>query len=116
MHIEITTSGFELTPELDKYTRRKLAHITRRIPRGLREEAQCLVRFKQSVVKDEKINACAIKVTAGDIVFDATETTLHAYAAFDIVAAHVENELKMYRAAHSKWGALTRIRRTFKVL
>lgn len=116
MHIEITTTGFELTPELDKYTRRKLARVTRRIPRGLREEAACRVRFKQAAVKGEKKNACTIKVTAGDMVFDAAETTLHTYAALDIVVTHIENELKMYRATHSKWGALSRIRRTFRVL
>lgn len=116
MHIEITTSGFELTPELSKYTRRKLARIARRMPRNLREDATCTVRFKQAMRKGEKINVCAIKLIVGEVAFEATETTLHTYAALDIVVAHIESELKIYRAAHSKWGALVRIRRTFRVL
>jgi ribosome-associated translation inhibitor RaiA len=116
MHIEITTKGFELTSELDKYTRSKLARIARRIPRALREEASCSVQFKQAVLGDDKTNSCVIRLTAGDTVFGATETTLHTYAALDIVVAHVEGELKMYRATHSKWGTFARIRRTFRVL
>jgi ribosome-associated translation inhibitor RaiA len=116
MHIEITTQGFELTPELDKYTRGKLAHIARRIPRALREEAVCSVQFKQAILKEDKINSCVIRLTAGGTVFEATETTLHTYAALDIVVAHVEGELKMYHATHSKWGAFARIRRTFRIL
>ncbi len=116
MHIEITTQGFELTSELDKYTRGKLTRIARRIPRTLREESYCSVQFTQAVLKDDKTNSCVIRLTVGDTVFGATETTLHTYAALDIVAAHVESELKMYRATHSKWGAFARIRRTFRVL
>lgn len=116
MHIEITTQGFELTTELDKYARGKLARVVRRIPRPLRDEAVCSVQFKQRMLSEGKASSCAIRLIVNSTVFDATETTQHAYAAFDIAVAHIESELKMYRAAHTKWGALTRIRRTFRVL
>lgn len=118
MDIEITTQGFELNQELEKYTHVKLGRITRQLTRLSHDgvPTACQVVFTQAHLRENKVNTCMLTLVLGDEKLTAQETTQHMYAALDIVTAQVEQRLKAYRKAHSKSGVIGHVRRTFRVL
>ncbi|HET6924424.1 MAG TPA: ribosome-associated translation inhibitor RaiA [Candidatus Saccharimonadales bacterium] len=102
----VQAEGYSVSGELQKYTQKKLDSLERYIPRSCRRSAHVEVRFKQKASKDKnrKFNTCELTLhLPGDTLF-AKETTQHMYAALDIVAVHIKQQLDDYRAKHSpRW-------------
>jgi ribosomal subunit interface protein len=111
MKILYSVLGLELTGELNKYANGKVKRLTRRIPRKLRAQAECQVEFAQAVRKGVKYSTCSVTLMFDDTVFRAKETTQHMYAALDIAAVQIEQQVKDHaRSQHS--GLLKRRFRT----
>lgn len=91
---------FTLGPDLEKYTSGKLDDVEKEIPRNLRRYAHIEVRFESRVVSGKRENTCAMDLRLPREVFTATETTQHIYAALDIAAADIAEQLIAYKAGH----------------
>lgn len=96
MKTQFSTKGIDLTSELEKYANRKVAHISRRVPRKLRATVDCEVAFARATKKGTKLNTCTITLGIDDVELKACETTQHMYAALDIAAVQIEQQLKDY--------------------
>lgn len=96
MKTHFAAEGTELTGELERYAKGKIAHITRRVPRRLRTYASCKVAFAQKTVKGTKFSTCTLTLWLDDTELVAEETTQHLYAALDIAVVHIEQQLKDY--------------------
>ncbi len=96
MKTHFAAEGTELTAELERYARSKIARLTRRVPRRLKTYASCKVAFAQKSVKGTKFSTCTLSLWLDDTELKAEETTQHLYAALDIAAVHVEQQLKVY--------------------
>jgi ribosome-associated translation inhibitor RaiA len=102
MTIDCSAKGFTLTTDLEKYAHNKAARLKRRLPRKFREGACCRIRFTQVVRKGTKHNTCNITFTFDDSEFKVAETTLHMYAALDVAAVNVEQQLRDYVKMHRR--------------
>lgn len=103
-----SAEGLELTGELTKYANGKSAHLARKIPRRLRSKAACKVSFGQTASSEHKLNTCRIVLTLDDTELRAEETTQHMYAALDIAAVHIEQQLAEYIHTHRRQGLFRR--------
>jgi len=114
MNIQLTSRYFDIAPELEIYAHKKIEHMRKEILRAQRAEASCLVEFSQTRGNAaKKFSTCGVTLTLPDgTELTARETTWHMYAAFDIVCAHIEQQLKQHRA--SKKHHLYRRRNTVK--
>jgi ribosomal subunit interface protein len=111
MKVHIRAEGFELTAELEKYASSKIAQLARRVPRNLRPLAGCEAVFVRG--RAQKSNTCSLTLTLGDSELHSRETTQHMYAALDIAAVHVEQELKEYMAKQRRHPLRAHLRRHF---
>lgn len=102
MEIRLTTHGFEITAELEKYLVAKQAIIRRNVPRAQRSHASCQFHFTQTLLAGVKSNTCSITIRLSDVELKAKETTRHMYAAVDIATVHMEQQLKGYASTHRK--------------
>ena len=107
MNTSYSTKGFHLTEELEKYASNKVARLNRKVPYGLRSNADCLITFAQSVRKSTKYSTCNVLLTLQGKKFRAKETTQHMYAALDISMVQVEQQLRDYSRARRR-GLLRR--------
>ena len=114
MKIHFSASGLELTPELEKYARKKVVRLSRKVPRGVRTEAVCDVQFIQKRRKGEKFNRCSISFKLGKADLKAEETTLHMYTSLDIASVHMERQLIDYAAKHGELSLRSRIKRSLR--
>ena len=96
MTIGYSTKGLELTNELEKYANGKVVRLRRRIPRRLRAHASCKVAFVQVTRKGTKFSTCEVTLALDRVEFKAKETTLHMYAALDVAAVYIEQQLRDY--------------------
>jgi ribosomal subunit interface protein len=96
MKKQLTAIGFELSDELEKYSRSKLAELARRVPRELRDDALCVVTFTQMKRGTDK-RRCSMVLQVGGQKFRAQETTQHMYTALDIATVDVLQKLRDYR-------------------
>jgi ribosomal subunit interface protein len=110
MKIHFSAEGLELSSELEKYVDGKVARLNRRTPRALRAAASCHVLCKQVAKKDVKYNTCTMTLHIDDTEFKAEETTIHMYAALDIAAVHIEQQLADHVRRSSGRGILRRLR------
>jgi ribosomal subunit interface protein len=111
MKVRFATEGFELTTELDKYAARKVAQMTRRIPRKPKADASCEVRFAHSERAGVKHNTCSITFTLGKEELKAEESTQHMYAALDIAAVRIQQQLETYAKRQKKHRLQSRLKR-----
>lgn len=114
MKVHLTASGFELTPELEKYADAKLRRLGRIIPKQLRAQASCGVAFKQVKHGATKHNTCVLIIQLADTELKAEETTQHMYAALDIACVHVEHQLIDYAAARRRHRLRRLLRKPFR--
>jgi len=96
MTIQFSATGLKLTGELEKYANQKLARLSRRTPRRLRAKATCMVSFTYTLRKGVKSNTCDIVLSMDGNELIAHETTQHMYAALDIAAVQIEQQLKIF--------------------
>lgn len=96
MYIKFQAAGDELTPELQKYTYRKLTPLVRRMPRPMRASARFVVSFERRTTKKQTVGSCKIICAAAGQVWTAQETTQHIYAALDIAVVQIEQQCKQY--------------------
>ena len=96
MKVSYSTQDFKLTDDLEKYANNKIARLVKKVPRRLRPNATFEITFGQVVRKADKLNTCSVGLAFGDVELLAKETTQHMYAALDIAAAHIEQQLKNY--------------------
>lgn len=110
MKIRISAAGFNLSAELERYTRRKLTQLTKKVPRELRLHALCDVHFVQTSKRGKKIKTCVIGLSLDDTKLRAEETTLHMYTALDIAVVHIDRQLKDYVTMRYRRSIFARIR------
>jgi ribosomal subunit interface protein len=96
MKTHYAARGIELTAELEKYANRKLIRVARKIPRRFKAGAACEVVFSRVVREGNKLTTCTIVLSLATTTMQAEEATQHAYAALDIAAVHIEQQLKEY--------------------
>lgn len=114
MKIQFFSNGFEPTAELEKYARKKVARLSRRVPRGLRSRAACEVRFSQKRAKGNKFNSCTIQFRVDDAELTVEETTQHMYTSLDIAAVHMERQIIDFRAQKGKPSLRARLKRALR--
>jgi len=113
MKIHLRAEGFELTSELEKYAGSKIAQLTKRLPRSLRQLADCEAVFLRGQAKGVRSNTCSLTLRVEGTELHARETTQHMYAALDIAAVYVEQELKEYLAKRRKQPVRSHLKRHF---
>lgn len=94
MKIHFSVNGIEMTSDLEKYANKKVARLSRRVPRRLRVSTDCHIMFTQAVRKGVKYNTCDIVLSLDGNELRTRETTQHMYAALDIAAVQIEQQLK----------------------
>jgi len=104
MKIELMTTQFELTPELEKYAHAKIARLVRKVPRSVRREAACIVTFSQIHKKGVEFNTCSISFAIEDTQLRAKEMTQHMYSSLDIAVVDIATQLKDYVATRPGRG------------
>lgn len=114
MKVRYSATGYELTRELEKYASAKVTKFTRKLPRRVRGAADCEVSFAQTRRGESKFNTCTVNLRFDDTVLTASETTLHMYAALDIAAVHIEQQLKSYLRSNKNRGTWGRLKRSIR--
>jgi len=115
MNIRMSASGFELSAELEKYAKAKMAHLAKRVPRTLRAEALCDIHFVQVRKKSTELNTCSFSLTVEGNRLRSEEATPHLYTALDIAVVHVEHQLADYLAKRPKPAVAGRLRRRLRL-
>jgi ribosomal subunit interface protein len=111
MKTHFVANGFDLTIDLEKYARHKLVEIGRWVPRSLRAQASCTINFDQKVRKNVKLNTCTIVVVLPEVELHSSETTSHMYAALDIAAVNIHQQLREYARRNQTRGLRVRIKK-----
>jgi|GEM_PF-864261 len=114
MKVRYSATGYELTPELEKYAAVKVARLRRKLPHGVRVAADCEIAFAQTRRQGAKFNTCTLTLHFDDTSLRSSETTLHMYAALDIATVHIEQQLKNYARQHKNTGAWSRLKRSLR--
>ena len=114
MKTRLSASGFDLTAELEKYAMRKIAQLSRQVPRGHRSRAECQIYFEQVRRKGKKINTCTVGLMLDGEVLKTEEATLHMYTSLDIAMVHIERQLIDYAAQQRKHPVRERLRRFWR--
>ena len=114
MKVHFSASGLDLTTELEKYANKKIARLNRKVPRGVRPETTCDVRFAQVRKKGEEFNSCSISFRLGKTELKVEETTLHMYTSLDIASVHMERQLVDYAAKHGGLSLRARLKRSLR--
>ncbi|HSX05593.1 MAG TPA: HPF/RaiA family ribosome-associated protein [Candidatus Saccharimonadales bacterium] len=96
MHVTITATGLTPNSELQKYAKRKIAEVTRRVPLKVKAEAIYTVQLAQKRSRGQTVKTCTLALTLPDAEFTATETTQHMFAALDIATANIRTQLRAY--------------------
>jgi putative sigma-54 modulation protein len=109
MKTHITARGFELNAELNRYIRHKLAELNRKLPRGVRAEIACTLTLTQKHRKDGDTKTCAIVLQLPNEKLQAQETTQHMYAALDIVAEAMSEQVRAYKTRNRRRGLRARL-------
>lgn len=104
MKLVVSAEKFEIGPELQKYTQKKLDSLERYIPKLARESAHIEVRYKQENLKNKKHSTCELTLHLPHGNLFACETTQHMYAALDIATAHIREQIVAYKAKHGRSG------------
>ena len=101
MKTTISERGFsESNRELHKYTRHKLAEINRRLPRAIRTDAKCTVKFTQKRKKEGGFKVCTISLELPKETLRAQESTEHLFTSLDIVVVRLHEQVADYKARH----------------
>jgi ribosomal subunit interface protein len=111
MKTHFVASNFDLTIDLEKYARHKLIEIGRWVPRALRAQASCTINFDQKIRGELKLNTCTIVIVLPDVELHASETTSHMYAALDIAAVNINQQLREYARRNQTRGVRIRMYR-----
>jgi ribosomal subunit interface protein len=102
MTTHYVVQGFELTNDLERYTKRKLARLNRKIPRKARIDAACDITFSRTKHNEGRIESCTLLLRLPTVTFTAKEVTQHMHAALDIAIVQIERQLEEYeRSWHS---------------
>ncbi len=107
----VTAEKFVLNSDLQKYTQKKIDGLEKYIPKHARLSAHTEVRFLQEHAKDKKQSVCEITLHLPHENLFASETTGHMYAALDIATAHIQAQLRTYKAKYGKPHRLLRPKR-----
>lgn len=102
MKTHLSLSGFEGTPELEKYALRKFATIRKHIPAAERAQSICSVVLTRKGKGDLITSNCHITVEVAESAFNTDEKTRHMYAAIDIAVAHMSRQLDFHFAQTKK--------------
>lgn len=100
----IQAENFEISPELEKYTRKKLNGLERYIPKKAREAAHMDIHFKQMQHQGKRQNSCELTLHLPQAKLFAKEMTPHMYATLDIATAHIRAQLGAYKAKYGRSG------------
>jgi len=109
MKTHFIASGFELTTELERYARHKLLEIGHWVPRSVRAQASCTINFDQKIRGEVKLNTCTIVIVLAETELHASETTSHMYAALDIAAVNINQQLREYGRRNRTHGVRIRL-------
>jgi ribosomal subunit interface protein len=104
MNTQLSARGFELNAELEKYAHHKLAALRRRLPRTVRSDVLCSVRFTQKRKREGGLKVCRLALELPHATLQAQESTQHMYAALDIVIADMLVQLQDYKREYHRRG------------
>jgi len=101
MKTVISERGFtEPNKELHKYTRHKLAEINRRLPRAIRADVKCTVKFTQKRKKEGGFKVCTSTLGLPHETLHAQESTEHLFTSLDIVVVRLQEQIAEYKIRH----------------
>jgi len=103
MKTDVTFRGYiEPNVELQKYARRKLSELNRKVPRSIRTETTCTVKFVRQRKKEGGQKTCTMVLELPQQTLEAQETTQHMYTSLDIVVAHLGELLREYKLQYHR--------------
>jgi ribosome-associated translation inhibitor RaiA len=103
MKTDLTFRGYaEPNVELQKYARHKLSELGRKVPRSIRAETTCSVKFTRQRKKEGGHKTCTMVLVLPHQTLEAQETTRHMYTALDIAVAHLVQLLHEYKLQYHR--------------
>ncbi|CAN5636799.1 hypothetical protein BH23PAT2_BH23PAT2_02380 [soil metagenome] len=98
---EITGVHTKLTPEIQKYIRKKIGRLDRYLPRHARESAHVEVLMKESNKnKGKKTYTCEVILKIPQDTITVSQSTINPFAAVDIAEDTLKNRIKKYKETH----------------
>ncbi len=100
-NIAITGIKVDVTKELERYIKRKIGKLDRRIKRSQRDEVRADVKLNETMTKSGKKCSCEVIMHVPGAGITAVESTINMFAAVDIVETKLKNQLKKHKEKHS---------------
>jgi len=100
-NIAITGIKVDVTKELERYIKRKIGKLDRRIKRSQRDEVRADVKLNETMTKSGKKCSCEVIMHVPGARITAVESTINMFAAVDIVETKLKNQLKKHKEKHS---------------
>ncbi len=99
-HIDVAGINLELGDDIKKYIRKKVGRLDKYITRHARATVRVEVKIKQNNDKIGNKYQCEVIVHVPGEQVQAKEATLNMFAAVDIVAEKLKNQLITYKQMH----------------
>lgn len=100
-NIDVKGVHMEVSPDLQKYTVKKIGKLDRFIPKNVRESVRAEVILKEGKAKDKKSCTCEVILHLPGEIVTTEESTVNIFAAIDIVETKLKNQLKKYKETHN---------------
>ncbi len=102
-NIAIAGTKTEVTPELEKYIRKKIGKLDKHLKRDIRDSVRADVKLRESVgAKDpNKKCTCEVILHIPGARLTSSDSTINMFAAVDIVEAKMQTQLKRHKEKHS---------------
>lgn len=113
MKVRLTSTGYDMTSELEKYADGKAADMAKPLSHKYRATADCWIHFTSVKKKGVVYHTCTVTFRVQDTELKTEETTLHMYAALDIASAHIEQQLEDYVARRKKHRLRSMVKKRF---
>lgn len=99
-HIDVAGINLELGDDIKKYIRKKVGRLDKYLTRHARASVRVEVKIKQNNDKIGNKYQCEVIVHVPGQPVQAKEATLNMFAAVDIVAEKLKNQLITYKQMH----------------
>ncbi len=109
--LEISGIHFTLDDDVRKYAAKKIGRLDQYISRHARKSLHAEVKLQQHKVKAKKECSCEVILHLPHDTLTAKETTINMFAAIDIVAAKLKNQLKRYKETQGSFRLHRRLLR-----
>lgn len=99
--LEINGVHTVATDDLKKYINKKIGHLDRYAPKGVRPSLHAEVFVKEAKSKDKNKCVCEVILHLPKENIAVKEATVNMFAAVDIVEEKLKNRLKKYKETHA---------------